>query len=122
MRGRAAGVRGSYEGPGGDDGTQRAGAAFGGWRQGFLANITNPKVLVFYLAALPQFLQPGAGIGWLLAFASSHAVIGLIYLLALSSGLAKARAALTSRRVRRTLAGTTVALFLRVSPHLPLRH
>src|SRR5262249_6583155 len=26
-----------------------AGAAFGGWRQGFLSNLTNPKVLVFYL-------------------------------------------------------------------------
>src|SRR5215813_2010813 len=26
-----------------------------GWRQGFLSNITNPKVLVFYLAVLPQF-------------------------------------------------------------------
>jgi threonine/homoserine/homoserine lactone efflux protein len=27
-----------------------------GWRQGFLSNITNPKVLMFYLAVLPQFL------------------------------------------------------------------
>ena len=26
--------------------------AFAGWRQGFLSNITNPKVLVFYLAVL----------------------------------------------------------------------
>src|SRR6185312_1259852 len=36
-----------------------------GWRQGFISNITNPKVLVFYLAVLPQFLTPGAGLGWL---------------------------------------------------------
>jgi threonine/homoserine/homoserine lactone efflux protein len=27
------------------------GAALGGWRQGFLSNITNPEVLVFYLAS-----------------------------------------------------------------------
>ena len=33
-----------------------------GWRQGFISNITNPKVLVFYLAVLPQFLTPGAGL------------------------------------------------------------
>jgi len=46
-----------------------------GWRQGFISNITNPKVLVFYLAVLPQFLAPGAGLGWLLVLAWSHAVI-----------------------------------------------
>src|SRR5258707_3891796 len=122
IRALASAVRGSYEWPAGDDGTQPAGAAFGGWRQGFLSNITNPKVLVFYLAVLPQFLQPGAGIGWLLAFAWSHAVIGLIYLLALSSGLAKARAVLTSRRVRRTMAGTPGALLLGFSPRRAAAH
>jgi len=71
---------------------------------------------------LPQFLQPRAGIGWLLAFAWSHAVIGLIYLLALSSGLAKARAVLTSRRVRRTMDGTTGALLLGFSARLAAEH
>ncbi|MGZ4434057.1 MAG: hypothetical protein ACXVW7_10585 [Trebonia sp.] len=38
-----------------------------GWRQGFISNVTNPKVLVFYLAVLPQFLTPGAGLGARLA-------------------------------------------------------
>ncbi|HEX9518070.1 MAG TPA: LysE family translocator [Streptosporangiaceae bacterium] len=122
IRALVSAVRGRYEWPGGDGGTQPAGAAFGGWRQGFLSNITNPKVLVFYLAVLPQFLQPGAGVGWLLAFAWSHAVIGLIYLLALSSGLAKARAVLTSRRVRRTMDGTTGALLLGFSARLAAEH
>ncbi len=98
------------------------GAGTGNGPQGYLSNITNPKVLVFYLAVLPQFLQPGAGIGWLLAFAWSHAVIGLIYLLALSSGLAKARAVLTSRRVRRTMDGTTGALLLGFSARLAAEH
>jgi hypothetical protein len=59
-----------------------AGPVFAGWRQGFLSNITNPKVLVFYLAVLPQFLTATAGPGWLLAFAWSHAVLSLGYLLA----------------------------------------
>ncbi len=88
-----------------------AGAAFGGWRQGFLSNITNPKVLVFYLAVLPQFLAPGAGTPTLLLFALSHAALSLLYLLLLTASLHRARRLLARRRVRRGLdAATGVAL------------
>jgi threonine/homoserine/homoserine lactone efflux protein len=71
------------------DGAEQGGAAaaFGGWRQGFLSNITNPKVLVFYLAVLPQFLTPGAGVAELLLFALSHAVLSAVYLLVLVAAL-----------------------------------
>src|SRR6202035_2575468 len=86
--------RGEYAPLDGDDpsgpGKNRA-QNVAGWRQGFISNITNPKVLVFYLAVLPQFLTPGAGPGWLLAFAWSHAVLSVAYLLALSAGLHSAR-------------------------------
>jgi threonine/homoserine/homoserine lactone efflux protein len=99
-----------------------AGAAFGGWRQGFLSNLTNPKVLVFYLAVLPQFLAPGAGIGWLLAFAWSHALISLAYLLALTTGLRRARQLLLRRNVRRTLDGATAAALLGFSARLAAEH
>jgi threonine/homoserine/homoserine lactone efflux protein len=94
------------------------GVAFGGWRQGFLSNLTNPKVLVFYLAVLPQFLAPGAGIGWLLAFAWSHALLSLIYLLALTAGLHRARQLLLRRKVRRMLDGATAAALLGFSVRL----
>jgi threonine/homoserine/homoserine lactone efflux protein len=99
-----------------------AGAAFGGWRQGFLSNLTNPKVLVFYLAVLPQFLAPGAGIGWLLAFAWSHALISLAYLLALTTGLRRARRLLLRRKVRRALDGATAAALLGFSARLAAEH
>ena len=49
-------VRGRYADLAGDAGTAGGGAALRGFRQGFLSNITNPKVLAFYLAVLPQFL------------------------------------------------------------------
>jgi threonine/homoserine/homoserine lactone efflux protein len=84
-----------------------AGRAFGGWRQGFLSNITNPKVLVFYLAVLPQFLSAGAGTPMLLAFAVSHAALSLLYLLALTTFLHRIRRTLTRRRVRRALDAAT---------------
>jgi threonine/homoserine/homoserine lactone efflux protein len=114
-------VRGRYELPEGER-PALAGAAFGGWRQGFLSNITNPKVLIFYIAVLPQFLTPGAAPGWLLAFAWSHAVLSLLYLLTLSTGLARARALLSRRAVRRAMDGTTGALLLGFSARLAADH
>jgi threonine/homoserine/homoserine lactone efflux protein len=83
------------------------GAAIRGWRQGFLSNITNPKVLVFYLAVLPQFLTPGARAPEMLGYALSHALLSLSYLLVLSAFLHRARRVLTRRRVRRALDGLT---------------
>jgi threonine/homoserine/homoserine lactone efflux protein len=93
-----------------------------GWRQGFTSNITNPKVLVFYLAVLPQFLTPGAGLGWLLVLAWSHAVMSLCYLLVLVTGLHSARRLLARRRVRRTLDATTGAVLLGFGAKLATEH
>ena len=93
-----------------------------GWRQGFISNITNPKVLVFYLAVLPQFLTPGAGLGWLLVLAWSHAVLGLSYQLALVTGLHGARRLLMRRKVRRGLDATTGAVLLGFSAKLATEH
>jgi threonine/homoserine/homoserine lactone efflux protein len=89
---------------------------------GFLSNITNPKVLVFYLAVLPQFLTPGASLGWLLALAWSHAVLGLGYLLILIAGLNRAKRLLMRRRVRRGLDATTGAVLLGFSAKLATEH
>jgi threonine/homoserine/homoserine lactone efflux protein len=102
-------VRGEY--PALDGGPATTAAAWAGWRQGFLSNITNPKVLVFYLAVLPQFLAPGAGVGLLTGFALSHAVLGLAWSVGLVLLMDRARRVLARRRVRRALdAATGVAL------------
>jgi threonine/homoserine/homoserine lactone efflux protein len=103
---------------------EQAGHARGlaGWRQGFISNITNPKVLVFYLAVLPQFLTPGAGLGWLLVLAWSHAVISLSYLLVLVTALHGARRLLMRRKVRRGLDATTGAVLLGFSAKLATAH
>ena len=93
-----------------------------GWRQGFISNITNPKVLVFYLAVLPQFLTPGAGLGWLLVLAGSHAVLSLSYLLLLVTGLHGAWRLLMRRKVRRGLDATTGAVLLGFSARLATAH
>jgi threonine/homoserine/homoserine lactone efflux protein len=79
-------------------------------------------VLVFYLAVLPQFLAPGAGLGWLLVLAWSHAVLSLSYLLVLVTGLHGARRLLMRRKVRRGLDATTGAVLLGFSARLATAH
>ena len=90
------------------DGTQ----ARAGLRQGFLSNITNPKVLVFYLAVLPQFVGPGTPVAVLLAFALTHALLSLGYLLVVVAGLDRIRDVLRRRRVRRGLDAVTGTVLL----------
>ncbi|MEU8263552.1 LysE family translocator [Micromonospora sp. NPDC048999] len=98
--------RGSYPPLAGEP-ASTPGQALAGFRQGFLSNITNPKVLAFYLAVLPQFLGPSASVGMLLAFALSHAVLSLAYLIVLVGALNRMRLLLSRRRVRRWLDGLT---------------
>jgi|SRR3954471_5847973 threonine/homoserine/homoserine lactone efflux protein len=115
-------VRGTYPVLDESAGADATAAAFGGWRQGFLSNITNPKVLVFYLAVLPQFLGDGAGTPVLLAFALSHAALSLLYLLLLTTFLHRLRKVLTRRRVRRGLDVATGTALLGFSVRLAAEH
>jgi threonine/homoserine/homoserine lactone efflux protein len=82
-----------------------------GFRQGFLSNITNPKVLAFYVAVLPQFVTTSTPPAVLLVFALTHAVLGLVWLFVVVGGVEYARRWLASTRARRVLDGIT-SLFL----------
>jgi threonine/homoserine/homoserine lactone efflux protein len=101
---------------------RRPGQALAGWRQGFLSNITNPKVLVFYLAVLPQFLGRDAPLGAVLLFALSHAVLGLLYSVLLVAALHRVRAVLSRRRTRRALDALTGTALLGFGARLAAEH
>ena len=52
--------------------------------RGFLTNILNPKIGVFYVSFLPQFIPPGSSVlGWSVLLASIHNVLGLAWFAAL---------------------------------------
>ena len=118
-----AAVRGQYpplDGQEPDAGS--AALALAGWRQGFVGNITNPKVLVFYLAVLPQFLSPAAGLGWLLVFAWSHAILGMAYKLVLVTGLHAVKPVLMKRTVRRSMDAVTGTILIGFGARLATEH
>lgn len=89
-------------------------AALLGWRQGFLSNITNPKILAFYLAVLPQFLPVDESPLQAVPLALTHAVISALYLAVLVLAIHRARGILSRRRIRRwmdALTGTAMLAF-----------
>ena len=74
--------------------------------EGFVVNLLNPKVALFFLAFLPQFIDPGAGAAWtqVLVLGGLLAAIGLsvdlMYALAAGSlgALVRGNAAIARRR------------------------
>lgn len=64
-----------------DSGDVPPGARMRGLRQGFLGNITNPKMFVFYLSLLPQFVGASAPLTTWLVHAWTLPVLGTTWLL-----------------------------------------
>lgn len=84
--------------------TQRPGGSFRRFREGFLSNVTNPKVLVVYLSVLPQFLLPGVTTTFdALLLAYTVAAVGAAWLLGVVVVVHRVRDWLGRRRVRRAI-------------------
>lgn len=80
-------------------------------RQGFLCNITNPKVLAFNLAVLPQFAGADTNVAGLMAYALTLTVVGLLVLLAVVAVAGRARIALQRKRTQQGIeAGTGLVM------------
>jgi threonine/homoserine/homoserine lactone efflux protein len=72
-----------------EDGAPRAGSTRRAYLDGILVNVLNPKVALFFLAFLPQFVDPRRG-----ATATQILVLGLvIFVIATTSDIAYALAA-----------------------------
>ena len=101
------------------DGPQAHGA---GWlRRGFLTNMLNPKVGVFYVSFLPQFIPPGADVPAItLLLAAIHAGLGLLWVALLVGATRPIAAALRRPRVVATLERLTGGVFLVFAARLAL--
>ena len=95
--------------------TSARGCAF---RQGFLTNALNPKIAIFYLAALPQFASgPNApAIGVLLI--AIHYAMGAAWLSGVALAAARAGALVRDNPITRWIEGAVGVFFLAVAGRL----
>ncbi|WP_229854121.1 LysE family translocator [Streptomyces filipinensis] len=100
------------------EGETRTGAddlLLGGWRQGFVTNLLNPKMGAFYVAVLPQFIPAGASHlapGVLLA--GVHILLAVIWacaLIAFAHALRDRLQRPSARRYLDRITGTVIAAF-----------
>jgi RhtB (resistance to homoserine/threonine) family protein len=97
--------------------------ALGGFRQGLLSDLANPKIGVFFTSLLPQFVDPGRPV--LLPFLALGAVFVLMTVLWLCAYcLIAARAAETLRRprVRAALDRVTGIVLIGIGLRLATEH
>lgn len=88
---------------------------------GFLCNVLNPKVALFYLALLPQFIAPGEPVlGRSILLAGIHACISVSWQSALSLALGRIRPLLARPVVYRTLEALTGSLLVGLGVRLAL--
>lgn len=81
--------------------------------EGMLSNVLNPKTIVFYMAFLPQFIDPaGSALQQSLLLAALHFVIAMIYQTLLAVLVERAERWLHLPRVRRCCDGLTGCIML----------
>ena len=87
--------------------------------QGLFSNVLNPKVAVFYITFLPQFIDPrGNVLAQSLVLAAVHAVMGLLWLTAYAYVLGRVARALASGTLRRILERVTGVVLIGLGARL----
>jgi threonine/homoserine/homoserine lactone efflux protein len=84
-----------------------------GFRQALLTAALNPKLGVFFVAFLPQFIPPGTStMGMTMLFSGIQASEAIVWYLLLGTLAGAAKAWLSRPRVRRVMSGVTGAVFV----------
>ena len=115
------GVRALLRPDGGETGSRptRDVSPMTAYRQGVLTNVLNPKVAVFFLSLLPQFVEPGEGFAArLLLLAALFIAIGLAWLTTYTLALDALGGVLSRARVRRAIERVTGAVLVALGVRL----
>lgn len=111
-------VRGGGNGSAGDAPAKTA-TKSAPFMQGFLTNLLNPKVAIFYLTFLPQFIAPGEPVlRRSLLLAGIHITMGVVWLSAYAWFIDRLGAVLTRPRVRAWLERVTGGLLIALGARL----
>lgn len=91
--------------------------------QGFLTNILNPKVAIFYLTVLPQFVSPGENVlKRSLLLASIHITMGFVWLTAYAWFVDRLGGVLTRPKVKAWLERVTGGVLIALGARLAWAH
>ena len=89
--------------------------------QGLFTNLLNPKVAVFYVTFLPQFVAPDRPVLSQSVFlAATHVVMGLIWLTVYARFIDRLAAVLLTDRVKRRIEAVTGAVLMALGIRLAL--
>lgn len=90
--------------------------------EGLLCNILNPKVAIFYLTFLPQFIDPIAGAVALqgVLLASIHVIQGVIWLAVCAYSVNRMRAIMAKPSIRRRIEALSGAVLMAFGAKLAL--
>jgi RhtB (resistance to homoserine/threonine) family protein len=115
---RAAGHEPSLESP--EEGSRRSPlGGFAGFRQGFLSDLANPKIGVFFTSLLPQFIAPGhAHLLGFLVLGAIFVAMTLVWLLAYTLVAARAAQTLLRPRVRAVMDRATGVVLIGIGLRL----
>jgi len=84
-------------------------------REGFLSNVLNPKTIIFYMAFLPQFIDPaGSPLMQSLFVAGLHFSVAMIYQCLLASMVDKSKNWLQKPGVNRIFHGLTGSVMIMI--------
>ena len=105
----------------GQPSVQQKAGALRSFREGLLSNILNPKVAIFYLAFLPQFMHRGDPVlAKSLLLAAIHFALGVLWLSLVAIFLGRIRVFVTRSSVRRSLEAITGTILIAFGIRLAL--
>ena len=95
--------------------------AWQSWREGFITNVLNPKVIVFYLALLPQFIGAGDPVlAKSLLLTAIHVVEGIVWFAIVSFLVDRSRRFFLRPLLRRWIDGLCGAFLIALGVRLAL--